>query len=226
VNTAQRPIRVVLVDDQAVARNGFRAILDPEPDIEVVDEAGDGRSGIAAVRRSGPDVVLMDVRMPGMDGIEATRRLAGPGVSDPVDVLIVTTFDLDEYVFAALREGAAGFLLKDAKPDDIVAAVRTVAAGDGLVAPQVTRRLIAEFARSLPPADAEPAAAERLTDREHEVLECVSRGWSNKEIGAHLHLEESTVKTHVRNVLTKLGLRDRVQAVVYAYEHGLAHPSR
>lgn len=217
-------IRVVLVDDQAVARNGLRAILDPEPDIAVVDEAGDGRSGIAAVRRSSPDVVLMDVRMPGMDGIEATRRLAGPDVEDPVDVLVITTFELDEYVFAALREGAAGFLLKDAAPDEIVEAVRTVAAGNGLVAPQVTRRLIAEFARAHPPPSEGPAEAQRLTDREREIVRCVARGWSNTEIGAHLHVEETTVKSHVRSILAKLGLRDRVQAVVYAYEHGLVRP--
>ncbi len=214
------PIRVVLVDDQAVARNGLRAILDPEPDIEVVDEAGDGPSGLAAVRRSAPDVVLMDVRMPTMDGIEATRQLA----DDPVDVLVVTTFDRDEYVFAALREGAAGFLLKDAAPDEIVQAVRTVAAGNGLVAPAVTRRLIAEFARAQPPPGEEPAAVQQLTDREREILECVARGWTNAEIGGHLFLEETTVKTHVRNLLGKLGLRDRVQAVVYAFEHGLARP--
>ena len=219
-------IRVMLIDDQAVARSGFRAILEPEDDIEVVDEAGDGLSGIRAVRRSDPDVVLMDVRMPGMDGIEATRQLAGPDVDDPVDVLVVTTFDIDEYVFRALRAGAVGFMLKDAPPDDIIAAVRTVAAGDGLVAPRVTRRLIEEFAHPDRPAREQPPEVDQLTAREREVLEELAGGWSNAEIGQRLHLEETTVKTHVRGVLTKLGLRDRVQAVVYAYEHGLVRPGR
>jgi DNA-binding NarL/FixJ family response regulator len=217
-------IRVVLVDDQAVARSGFRAILEPEDDIEVVDEAADGLAAIGAVRRSDPDVVLMDVRMPTMDGIEATRQLAGPDVDEPVDVLIITTFDRDEYVFRSLRAGAVGFLLKDAPPDDIVAAVRTVAAGDGLVAPEVTRRLIAEFAHPASPDTQPPTEIERLTTREREILEELAGGWSNAEIAARLHLEETTIKTHVRGVLTKLGLRDRVQAVVYAYDHGLVHP--
>ena len=219
-------IRVVLVDDQAVARSGFRAILEPEDDIEVVDEAADGLAALDVVSRSDPDVVLMDVRMPTMDGIEATRALAGPDVDDHVDVLVITTFDLDEYVFRALRAGAVGFLLKDAPPDDIVSAVRTVAGGEGLVAPRVTRRLIAEFADPGGRAAEPPAEVEQLTAREREILEELAGGWSNAEIADRLHLEETTVKTHVRGVLTKLGLRDRVQAVVYAYEHGLVEPRR
>lgn len=217
-------IRVVLVDDQAVARGGFRAILEPEEDIEVVDEGYDGRSGIQAARRSSPDVVLMDVRMPGIDGIEATRALAGPEVDEPLDVLVITTFEVDEYVFRALRAGAAGFLLKDAPPEEIVGAIRTIAAGEGLVAPRVTRRLIAEFARANAPPAHEPAALGELTGREREVLHEVAAGWSNAEIAQRLFLEETTVKSHVRSVLTKLGLRDRVHAVVYAYEHGLVRP--
>lgn len=219
-------IRVVVVDDQAVARGGFRAILEPEDDIEIVDEGYDGHSGIQAVYRNNPDVVLMDVRMPGTDGIQATRTLAGPGVENPVDVLVITTFDVDEYVFQALRAGAAGFLLKDAPPEEIVAAVRTIAAGDGLVAPRVTRRLIAEFARGRTPPTQEPAELARLTDRERGILLEVAQGWSNTEIAERLVLEETTVKSHVRGVLTKLGLRDRVQAVIYAYEHGLVQPQR
>ena len=216
-------IRVVLVDDQAVARGGFRAILEPEEDIEIVGEAGDGESGLATVRRTAPDVVLMDVRMPGMDGIEATRKLAGAEADEPVAVLVVTTFDLDEYVYAALREGASGFLLKDATPEQLVEGIRVVAAGDALVAPTVTKRLIAQLARAAPPP-ATPPEVDRLTEREREILEEVAAGRSNGEIGARLYLEETTVKSHVRSVLGKLGLRDRVQAVVYAYEHGLVRP--
>ncbi len=218
-------VRVVLVDDQFVVRAGFRAILESEPDIEVVGEAGDGRSGIATARRERPDVVLMDVRMPDVDGLEATAALAGPDVDEPVNVLIVTTFDLDEYVFAALRAGASGFLLKDLEPDDLVEAVRVVARGEGLVAPKVTRRLIAEFARSAAPSSAEPPELARLTAREREILELVAGGLSNAEIAERLFLGASTVKTHVGSVLMKLRLRDRVQAVVYAYEHGLVRPS-
>jgi DNA-binding NarL/FixJ family response regulator len=217
-------ISVVLADDQAVVRAGFRTILESEPDLQVIGEASDGDAAVRLVRRVRPDVVLMDVRMPNTDGISATRQLAGEGVADPVAVLVITTFDLDEYVFAALRAGASGFLLKDIEPDDLVAAVRTVAAGDGLVAPKVTKRLIAEFARNhLPPPD--PDAASGLTDRERETLLLVARGLSNAEIAAELVVSESTVKTHVGNVLTKLGCRDRVQAVVYAYEHHLVRPS-
>ena len=216
-------IRVVLADDQAVVRAGFRTILEAEPDITVVGQAGDGETAVAEARRLRPALVLMDVRMPGTDGIAATERLAGPGVQDPIPVLVVTTFDLDEYVFAALRGGASGFLLKDVEPDELVDAVRVVAGGHGLVAPQVTRRLIAEFARSSPPVPA-PDELRGLTSRERDILQLVARGRSNGEIGDELSVSPSTVKTHVGNLLAKLGCRDRVQAVVYAYEHGVVAP--
>ena len=218
-------IRVLLVDDQAVARRGFRAILESEPDIEVVAEAADGRAGVEIARREHPDVVLMDVRMPFMDGLEATRQLAGPDVEAPIDVLVVTTFDLDEYVFTALRDGAAGFLLKDIDPDELVAAVRTVAGGNGLVAPEVTRQLIAEFARSQPEPSGDAPGYDTLSDRERDVLLAVARGRSNAEAAAELFIEETTVKTHLRNVLQKLDLRDRIHLVIYAYEHRLVRPS-
>jgi DNA-binding NarL/FixJ family response regulator len=213
----------VLADDQAVVRAGFRTILEAEPDIVVVGEARDGDTAVAEARRLRPDLVLMDVRMPGSDGIAATGRLAGPGVEDPVPVLVVTTFDLDEHVFAALKAGASGFLLKDIEPDELVEAVRVVAAGQGMVAPQVTRRLIAEFARSRPPAPT-PAALEELTDRERATLRLIARGLSNAEIAEELVVSPSTVKTHVGNLLAKLGCRDRVQAVIHAYEHGVVSP--
>ncbi len=216
-------IEVVLADDQAVVRRGFRTILEAEPDIAVVGEASDGAHAVRTARRERPDLVLMDVRMPGVDGITATGLLAGPDVTDPVPVLVITTFDLDEYVFAALRAGASGFLLKDIEPDDLVAAVRLVAGGQGMVAPQVTRRLIAEFARSSTPHAAAPEL-EELTNRERETLLLIARGLSNAEIADTLVLSAATVKTHVRNLLAKLGCRDRVQAVVFAYEHGLVEP--
>ena len=217
-------IRVVLVDDQAVVRAGFRAILETEDDIDVVGEAGDGGHAVRLARRERPDVVLMDVRMPGTDGLAATRQLAGPDVDDPIDVIVITTFDLDEYVFAALRAGASGFLLKDIDPPDLVAAVRVVAAGDGLVAPAVTRRLIAEFARAPVAHDADDPDVATLTDREREILVLVARGLSNAEIAGDLSVGETTVKTHVGNILRKLRLRDRVQAVVFAYEHAVVAP--
>jgi DNA-binding NarL/FixJ family response regulator len=218
-------IRVVVADDQAVVRAGFRTILESEEDIEVVGEAADGAVAIVAARRHRPDVVLMDVRMPNTDGIAATRALAGHTVTDPVPVLVITTFDLDEYVFAALRAGASGFLLKDTEPDDLVAAVRVVAAGDGLVAPAVTRRLIAEFARvSVPPNQPRDRLLAELTDREREILLLIAKGLSNTEIARTLVVSASTVKTHVGNLLTKLGCRDRVQAVVLAYESGVVRP--
>ena len=223
--TVGETIRVVLVDDQAVARRGFRAILESEPDIEVVAEASDGRAGVEVARRERPDIVLMDVRMPFMDGLEATRLLAGPEVDDPIDVLVVTTFELDEYVFTALRDGAAGFLLKDIDPDDLVAAVRTIASGNGLVAPEVTRQLIAEFARSRPEPTGDAPGYEELSDRERDVLHLVARGHSNAEVAAELFVEETTAKTHLRSLLQKLGLRDRIHVVIYAYEHGLVRPS-
>jgi DNA-binding NarL/FixJ family response regulator len=218
------PIRVVLVDDQALVRTGLRLVLEAEPDIEVVGEAADGHQAVEAARLR-PDLMLMDIRMPNLDGIEATRRLAGPGVADPVRVLVLTTYDVDEYVFAALRAGASGFLLKHTSPEGLVEAVRTVASGDGLIAPAVTRRLIAEFARA-PAAPAPPAELERLTDREREVLELVARGRSNAEIARELVVGPATVKTHVGRVLTKLGLRDRVEAVIWAYEAGVVQPGR
>ena len=218
-------VRVVLVDDQFVVRAGFRSILESEDDIEVVGEAGDGRSGVHPARRERPDVVLMDVRMPDVDGLEATRQLAGPDVEDPINVLVVTTFDLDEYVFAALRGGASGFLLKDLEPDDLIEAVRVVARGDGLVSPAVTRRLIAEFARGAAPPSEDPPGLDKLTEREREILELVAHGLSNTEIAERLYVGPATVKTHVGNILMKLHFRDRVQAVVYAYEHGIVRPA-
>ncbi len=217
-------IRVVLADDQALVRTGLRLVLEAEPDIEVVGEAADGLQAIEAARLR-PDLFLMDIRMPNLDGIEATRRLAGPGVADPVKVLVLTTYDVDEYVFAALRAGACGFLLKHTSPERLVEAVRTVASGDGLIAPAVTRRLIAEFARA-PAARRPPAELARLTEREREVLELVARGRSNAEIAQELVVGPATVKTHVGRVLTKLGLRDRVEAVIWAYEAGLVQPGR
>ena len=215
-------IRVLLVDDQPLLRTGFRMILSGEPDLTIVGEAADGASGVEAARRLQPDVVLMDIRMPGMDGIAATRALAGPGVENPAKVLILTTFGLDEYVVEALRAGASGFLLKDAPPEDLVDAIRIVAAGEALLAPSVTRRLLDRVASRLPPAteNAIPALSE-LTDREMEVLKLIARGLSNAEIAEKLVVSETTVKTHVSRVLAKLEIRDRVQAVILAYETGL-----
>jgi DNA-binding NarL/FixJ family response regulator len=197
-------------------------ILSAEPDLQIVGEAPDGAAGVEAARRLNPDVVLMDIRMPGMDGIAATRLLAGPGVEDPVKVLILTTFGLDEYVVEALRAGASGFLLKDAPPEDLVDAIRIIAGGEALLAPSVTRRLLDTVASRLPPAheNSIPALAE-LTDRELEVLKLVARGLSNAEIAEKLVVGETTIKTHVSRVLAKLDLRDRVQAVILAYETGL-----
>ena len=217
-------IRVLVADDQGMVRAGFRMILEAQPDLEVVGEAADGRQAVEAARRLRPDVVLMDIRMPLMDGIEATRRLAGPGVTDPVQVLVLTTFDLDEYVFEALRAGASGFLLKDLPREELIRAVRVVAAGEALLAPRVTRRLIEEFARRPASAELRPEALGDLTAREREVLELLARGYSNAEIAAELVISEQTVKTHVGNVLAKLGLRDRIQAVILAYEVGLIQP--
>jgi DNA-binding NarL/FixJ family response regulator len=218
-------VRVMLVDDQAVVRAGFRTIIEAEPDLCVVGEASEGAQAVRMARRLRPDLVLMDIRMPGQDGIRATEQLAGADVANPITVLAVTTFDLDEYVFGALRSGASGFLLKDVEPDDLVAAVRTVASGHGLVAPQVTRRLIAEFARLRPPQP-EPSRLGELTERERETLVLVARGLSNMEIAEHLMLGQATVKTYVSGLLAKLGCRDRVQAVVFAYENGIVEPGR
>ena len=215
-------IRVVIADDQALVRTGFRVILNSEPGIEVVGEAGDGREAVEAAQHLHPDVVLMDIRMPHVNGLEATRRI----VRDPNEgprVLILTTFDLDEYVYEALRSGASGFLLKDDPADQLIAAVRVVARGDALLAPQITRRLIAEFARHQP-ATHRPEQLKTLTERELEVLRLVARGLSNAEIACELYVSETTIRTHVGHLLGKLDLRDRVQAVVLAYETGLARP--
>jgi DNA-binding NarL/FixJ family response regulator len=224
-STAACPVRVLLVDDQPLLRTGFRMILESEPDIAVVGEAGDGEKAVAEARILQPDVVLMDIRMPRMDGVEATRLITGSVRAGGVKVLVLTTFDLDEYIVEALRAGASGFLLKDVPPDDLVDAIRIVARGDAVVAPTVTRRLLDRFATDLPSATRESAQElQRLTDREREVLRLMSRGMSNAEIAAELFVSETTVKTHVGNVLAKLGLRDRVQAVVFAYESGLIRP--
>jgi DNA-binding NarL/FixJ family response regulator len=217
-------IRILIADDQAVVRSGFRAILEDEPDLDVIGEAEDGLAAVELARRRNADVVLMDVRMPRMDGLEATRRLTGPGVEDPVDVLVVTTFDLDDYVFGALRAGASGFLLKDASPETLLSAIRAVANGQGLIAPEVTRGLIAHFAASAPDPTRRHDLA-RLSEREREVLLEVARGRSNGEIAQRLFIEEATVKSHVSKILLKLGLHSRVQAVILAYETGLVSPA-
>lgn len=213
-------IDVLLVDDQEMVRTGFAMILQAEPDISVVGEAGDGAAAINDARRLRPDVVLMDIRMPTMDGIEATRQIMSL-VDSPSRVLMLTTFDLDEYVYDAIRAGAAGFLLKDAPPAELVNAIRIIAEGEALLAPSVTRRLIEEFASR--PSNAAPTLEQldQLTEREVEVLQVIARGNTNSEIADALFVSETTVKTHVSHILTKLGLRDRVQAVVFAYECGL-----
>ncbi|WP_281181944.1 response regulator transcription factor [Actinomadura macra] len=215
----EAPIRVVLVDDQELVRAGFRMVLDAQPDIEVVGEAADGRQALDLLRVTRTDVVLMDVRMPRMDGIEATRRVVA--ASGP-KVIILTTFDLDEYAFAAIKAGAGGFLLKDAGPAQLIEAIKSVHSGDAVVAPSTTKRLLDRFALHLPDAEEKAIGAlESLTDRENEVLGLVARGMSNAEIAERLYVSEATVKTHMGRILMKLGLRDRVQAVVFAYETGL-----
>jgi len=216
---AGRPIRVVLVDDQALLRAAFRIIFDETDDIEVVGEAPDGGSAVTIVQRTRPDVVLMDVRMPVMDGVEATRRIRS--LPAPPRVLILTTFDLDEYVYAALRAGASGFLLKDALTEDLLAAVRAIASGEAVTAPSVTRRLIAHFLSSAPAAPHRPERLAALTAREREVLTLIARGRSNTEIAQDLHLSAGTVRTHIGRIFAKLDLRDRVQAVILGYECGL-----
>ena len=215
-------VRVVTADDQVLVRTGFRAILNSEPGIEVVGEASDGREAVEISQKLRPDVVLMDIRMPRMDGLEATRRIVASPDSKP-RVLILTTFDLDEYVYEALRSGASGFLLKDNPADQLVTAVRVVARGEALLAPSVTRRMISEFARRLPPTG-RPSSLEALTERELETLKLVARGLSNSEIAGEMYVAETTIRTHVGHILRKLGLRDRVQAVVLAYESGLVQP--
>jgi DNA-binding NarL/FixJ family response regulator len=212
-------ISVVVADDQELVRTGFRVILNSEPDIEVVGEAADGREAIETAKQLGPDIVLMDIRMPILDGLAATRRIVTGPDSRP-RVLILTTFDLDEYVYEALRSGASGFMLKDNPADQLITAIRVVAEGEALLAPQITRRLISEFARRRP-SGARPEQLQILTDRETQVLKLVAHGLSNSEIAGELHVAETTVRTHVGHLLTKLGLRDRVQAVVLAYESGL-----
>lgn len=214
-------IRVVVVDDQHVVRDGFRTILDAHPDITVVGEAANGVDAVEVAQREQPDVVLMDIRMPVLDGIEATRRLAGPEVADPTRVLVLTTFDLDDYVYEALRAGASGFLLKDATRDELIHAVRVVAAGDALLAPTVTKRLISDFVRRPAPVHLDVRRLDVLTSREREVLDLIARGMSNAEIAAVLIVGEATVKSHVAHLLMKLDLRDRVQAVILAYEMGI-----
>lgn len=217
-----RRLRVVVCDDEQLVRTGFKVILDAEPDLEVVGEAADGREAIDVVLRTLPDVVLMDVRMPTIDGIEATRRLlALPGVE--ARVLMLTTFDLDEYVVDAIRAGASGFLLKDTHADELIRGVRAIAAGDALLAPRITRRLLERAVDRLAPGSLPPELAQ-LTERERDVLVLLARGLANAEIAGELVVAETTVKTHVSNVLGKLGLRDRVQAVVFAYESGLVVP--
>jgi DNA-binding NarL/FixJ family response regulator len=218
-------IRVLIVDDQALVRAGFRMILESEPDIEIVGEAGDGVEALEAVRELRPDVVLMDIRMPNLDGLEATRRILDEDGGGP-RVLMLTTFDLDEYVYEALRAGASGFMLKDTPPEQLVAAIHVIASGDALLSPTITKRVIEEFIRRPPStiAPERPPKLNELTARELEVLGFMARGLSNAEIAKDLFVSETTVKTHVARILMKLDLRDRVQAVVFAYESGLVQP--
>jgi DNA-binding NarL/FixJ family response regulator len=223
MSSDERPVRILLADDQPLLRTGFRMVLGAEDDLDIVGEAGDGAEAVDLARRLLPDVVLMDIRMPRMDGVAATRSIVDARL--PVRVLILTTFDLDEYVVGALRAGASGFLAKDVPAEDLVVAIRTVAAGEAVVAPRILKRLLDRFADSLPdPSATPPKALDSLTEREREVLIQVAKGQSNAEIAAALSVSETTIKTHVGHVLTKLGLRDRVQAVVLAYESGLVHP--
>jgi DNA-binding NarL/FixJ family response regulator len=221
------PITILLVDDQELLRMGFRMVLDSQPDLEVIGEVGDGEQAVASVLADRPDVVLMDVRMPGVDGVQATRQIVASGSHSRV--IILTTFDLDEYAYSALRSGASGFLLKDVPPADLISAIRAVASGDAVVAPSTTRRLLASLVHRLPNPTSkditDQPALEQLTPREREVTLAVSRGLSNSEIARTLVLSEATVKTHVGRILAKLGLRDRVQIVVFAYEHGLVTPA-
>jgi DNA-binding NarL/FixJ family response regulator len=218
------PVRVLVADDQALVRGSFRVLVDTAPDLQAVGEAGTGAEAVELARKERPDVVLMDIRMPGMDGIEATRRIVGEPETPEVRVLILTTFDLDEYVYAALRAGASGFLLKDTPPADLLAAIRVIAGGDALLAPAITRRLIAEFASRPEPGPRPIAALGDVTEREREVLTLVARGLSNAEIAAALHVSLATAKTHVSRLLTKLSARDRAQLVIIAYETGLVRP--
>ena len=212
-------IRVVVADDQEIVRTGLRMILDAQPDIDVVGEAADGRAAVALARRLRPDVCLFDIRMPAMDGIEATRQLAGPDVDDPLAIVVITTFDLDEYVHGALKAGARGFLLKDAGPELLIQAIHAAADGDALIAPNITARLLAEFSDARPRRPP-PQPAEPLTAREEEVLVTVARGRTNAEVAEELHISLSTVKTHLTSLMNKLGARNRVEIVMWAYETG------
>jgi DNA-binding NarL/FixJ family response regulator len=218
-------IRVLVADDQTLVRGSFRVLIDTAPDLETVGEAATGAEAVELARRERPDIVLMDIRMPDMNGIEATRQITTSPETGGVRVLILTTFDLDEYVYAALRAGASGFLLKDTPPADLLSAIRVVSAGDALLAPAVTRRLIAEFLRRPEPSQRPDARLDGLTDREREVLTLVARGLSNTEISDHLHVSLATTKTHVGHLLTKLNARDRAQLVIVAYETGLVRPT-
>jgi DNA-binding NarL/FixJ family response regulator len=217
-------VRVVVADDQALVRGGLRIMVDSAPDLVVVGEAADGAQAVEVVARERPDVVLMDIRMPVLDGLEATRRILASHDDGAPRVLVLTTFDLDEYVFGALKAGASGFLLKDTPPADLLRGIRTVAAGDALLSPSVTRQLIESYVRRPEPTGSPPAALDDLTDREREVLVLVARGWSNAEIGEHLYITPATAKTHVSRLLTKCGARDRAQLIVIAYESGLVVP--
>ena len=217
-------IRVLLVDDQSVVRAGFRVILDLVDDIEVVGECGDGPTAVELAERLRPDVICMDVRMPGGDGLTATRQILSRAEGDPPEILIVTTFDLDEYVFGALEAGASGFILKDTDPDDLIDAVRRLAKGYGLVDQAVTRRVMAEFARRGPARSAATETLDLLTTREVEIVRLLAQGMSNAEIGEALFIETSTVKSHLGRVMTKIGTRDRLQTVVWAYQNGVARP--
>jgi DNA-binding NarL/FixJ family response regulator len=220
-------IRVLLCDDQALVRSGFRMILEARSDLQVVGEAEDGREAVSLAAQTQPDVILMDVRMPNLDGVEATRQIVAAG--SPARILVLTTYDLDDYVYAAIRAGASGFLLKDVQPDQLAEAIRVIAAGDALLAPSVTRRLLGQFARTLPgprASRASPASLSALTDRETEVLRLLAIGLSNAELAGRLYISEATVKSHVSSLLRKLGLRDRVQAVILAYDTGLVTPQQ
>jgi DNA-binding NarL/FixJ family response regulator len=217
-------VRVLIADDQALVRAGFKMILEAEPEIQVIGEAEDGVEAVEMIKRLKPDVALMDIRMPRLNGLEATRQIVNGGGDSPTRVLMLTTFDLNEYVYEALRAGASGFLLKDVPAEQLIAGIQVVARGEALLAPSITRRLIEEFAKNQPVERVAPKEVEELTTREMEVFKLISRGMSNAEVAAELIVSETTVKTHVARILMKLHLRDRVQAVVYAYESGLIQP--
>jgi DNA-binding NarL/FixJ family response regulator len=217
-------VRVLIADDQALVRAGFKMILEAEPEIQVIGEAEDGVEAVEMIKRLKPDVALMDIRMPRLNGLEATRQIVNGGGDTPTRVLMLTTFDLNEYVYEALRAGASGFLLKDVPAEQLIAGIQVVARGEALLAPSITRRLIEEFAKNAPVERVAPKEVEELTTREMEVFKLISRGMSNAEVAAELIVSETTVKTHVARILMKLHLRDRVQAVVYAYESGLIQP--